>query len=645
MTQHLRERLKRQAAQNFVGRTEELAQLLHLLEVQDRPVVFVHGIGGIGKSSLLEAFARQAQAVGAVVINLDCRAIKPSIEGFLYELGAAIGSHGSDLEQITLRLSQLGERVVLTLDTYELYRMMDTWLRQVFIPALNENVHILFFGREAPVSAWYTTPGWDGMVQSIQLGPLSNIEARELLLRCGLPQMDTQQVMQASHGHPLALKLAAATIAQRPNLALKEVESLHVVTELTHLYLSDVPDSQSRVVVEAASVVRRTTHSLLSAMLPHIAPNDAYGRLQALPFVENTSGGLMIHELVQQAIAAHLRATDPARYSGYRRAAWQQLRSEFSPSSRAMIWRYNADMVYLIDNPAIHDMFFPNDVHLYTVEQATPQDWTAIREITLRHDGPETLAIIQHWWDLVPHAFSVARGRPGEVAGYSCLLVVDPKTDRRQFDDPLTRHWWQYVQHNPIPTRQLALFVLKYLSAENGDGEHPVMGPLMLDLKRTYLENPQTRLVFVVDHTTDWIPTNEQLGFRLLDWITLDGKAYYMSVNDFGPQLVPGWLAGLVDAEVGLTPPVVLNVESHELVIGDKRIGLTPLELHLLQHLIQREGKAVSRDDILNEVWGYSYEGGSNVVDRMIRSLRKKLGDQAQAIETVSGVGYKLRWR
>jgi hypothetical protein len=482
------------------------------------------------------------------------------------------------------------------------------------------------------------------MVQSIQLGPLSNLEARELLLRCGVPEMDTQLVMQFTHGHPLALKLAAATIAERPNLHLKEVESQLVVGELTQLYMSDVRDPVSRVVLEAASVVRRTTHSLLGAMLPDIAPNDAYDRLQALPFVENASDGLMIHELVQQAIVAHLRAADPARYSSYRRAAWHQLRSEFSPSSRAMIWRYNADMIYLIDNPAIHDLFFPNDAYLYAVEQATPQDWPAIREITLRHDGPETLAIIQHWWDLAPDAFSVVRGRPGDVAAYNCILVVDPSNNRLQFSDPVTRQWWQHLQANPIPKRQLAVFILKYLGAENGDGDHPVIGPIMLDIKRHYLENPQARLVFCLEHNKDWIPFNEGLGFRLLGWVTRDSKEYYMSVYDCGPQLVPGWLAGLVDAEVGLTPPVVLNVESRELVIGDKRIGLTPLELQLMQYLIQREGKAVSRDDVLNEVWGYSYDGGSNVVDRIIRSLRKKLGDQAKAIETVSGVGYKLRW-
>ena len=113
MVQRLRERLILQASRNFVGRKQEIDHLHHLLDKQKMPVIFVHGIGGIGKSSLLEAFADQAQAQGAVVIKLDCRAIKPSSEGFLQEINAAIGGDATDLEQIALRLSRLGERVIL----------------------------------------------------------------------------------------------------------------------------------------------------------------------------------------------------------------------------------------------------------------------------------------------------------------------------------------------------------------------------------------------------------------------------------------------------------------------------------------------------------------------------------------------------
>jgi len=78
-------------------------------------------------------------------------------------------------------------------------------------------------------------------------------------------------------------------------------------------------------------------------------------------------------------------------------------------------------------------------------------------------------------------------------------------------------------------------------------------------------------------------------------------------------------------------------------VLNGQIVGLTPLEFGVIHYLYQREGKAVSRGSLIENVWGYSYEGGSNVVDTVVLSLRKKLGQQASVIETVRGVGYRFR--
>ena len=67
--------------------------------------------------------------------------------------------------------------------------------------------------------------------------------------------------------------------------------------------------------------------------------------------------------------------------------------------------------------------------------------------------------------------------------------------------------------------------------------------------------------------------------------------------------------------------------------------------LRVFEHAVKRLALAapVSRADLLREVWGTSYDGGSNTVDVVIRSLRRKLGAVADRIETVRGVGYRLR--
>ncbi|MFQ5350750.1 MAG: winged helix-turn-helix domain-containing protein, partial [Thermoanaerobaculia bacterium] len=123
---------------------------------------------------------------------------------------------------------------------------------------------------------------------------------------------------------------------------------------------------------------------------------------------------------------------------------------------------------------------------------------------------------------------------------------------------------------------------------------------------------------------------------------TLDDSTYHSAVLDFGPSSVDGWLAGLVAAELGIEEGSIVDLEAHELVIDGQRIPLTPLEFGVVSLLSHNEGVAVSRIELLEKVWGYEYTGGSNVVDAVVRTLRKKLGDKAGLVETVRGVGYRL---
>ena len=178
--------LRRRAKEGFVGRRDEKVALLGTLLDSGPLVLFVHGIAGIGKSSLLEAFSEEARARGAQVVRMDCRSVEPTECGFLAELGAAIGSYAGRVEQMAERLGHLGQRVVLILDTYEVFRLMDTWLRRVFIPTLPDNVRVVLCGREAPVSAWLTSPEWEGLFRSIPMAGLGRghkqdfpIETRE----------------------------------------------------------------------------------------------------------------------------------------------------------------------------------------------------------------------------------------------------------------------------------------------------------------------------------------------------------------------------------------------------------------------------------------------------------------------------------
>lgn len=643
------DRLAERVRQDFVGRQGELAMLLAILKADGTPVTHLYGIGGIGKTSLLEAFALRAREHGTAVVQLDCRAIEPTERGFLHALGAAIGNDSSSVEEATERLEAIGDRVVLIIDHYEVFRLLDTWLRQVFVPALSEDTRVILSGREAPVTNWATTPGWQGLFHPVPLGPLDDIAVAEFLRHANIGAAAARRISDFARGHPLALTLAVTAAAERPDLDLRETAIGRVVEELAQLYRTDIRDPLTRRALDAAVVVRRTTVSLLRAMLPDAAPQDAYERLRTLPFATSSSDGLIIHDTVQETIAAALRASDPDTCRTYRRAAWAQLRSESRTAGQAEHWRYTADLLYMVEIPVVRDAFFPSDPHLLAMEPALPDDAPAIAAITIRHEGVQAARLLLDWWDTLPDAFSVARERSGEIAGYYAMFDPREIAGARLAADPLTRAWVEHLGREPLAPDQRVLFCRRWLSRDTGELPSPAQGACWLDIKRSYMVlRPHLRRIYVpVCDLSLYGPTLRQLQFRILPdaAVTLDGTTYQTAMLDLGPGSVDGWLGRLVAASLGLHEEQLLDVEARELVLDGRRVSLTRMEFAALNYLQQRPGKAVSRAALLADVWGDSYAGTSNVVDAVVRSLRKKLGEHASSLETVTGVGYRFRAR
>ncbi|MCY9667106.1 response regulator transcription factor [Paenibacillus alginolyticus] len=84
--------------------------------------------------------------------------------------------------------------------------------------------------------------------------------------------------------------------------------------------------------------------------------------------------------------------------------------------------------------------------------------------------------------------------------------------------------------------------------------------------------------------------------------------------------------------------------EKYEVVLNGDSIPLRPKEFEVLLYLVQRPGVVVTRDDLMNIVWGFDYIGGQRTVDVHVSSLRKKLemNQQSVQIDSIRGVGYKL---
>lgn len=97
------------------------------------------------------------------------------------------------------------------------------------------------------------------------------------------------------------------------------------------------------------------------------------------------------------------------------------------------------------------------------------------------------------------------------------------------------------------------------------------------------------------------------------------------------------------DGQVHAAGPIEIDLAAHKVRIAGHEIDLTLTEFKLLADLVNARGRVRSRDTLLSEVWGYNSDVMSRTVDTHVRRLREKLGDGADWLQTVRGVGYRIQ--
>ena len=133
------------------------------------------------------------------------------------------------------------------------------------------------------------------------------------------------------------------------------------------------------------------------------------------------------------------------------------------------------------------------------------------------------------------------------------------------------------------------------------------------------------------------------LGFKL-------GVDYYVS-KPFSPKELMARIGAVLKRSNSPNPNRTLDFgelsispESRTVILRGQNIALPPKEFDLLLKLAQNERIVLSREQLLETIWGYSYCGYSRTVDTHVKSLRDHLGDYRNVIQTVWGVGYKFEY-
>jgi hypothetical protein len=524
----LADRLHAARLRAFVGRERELAVFRAALAEPERPltVLYLTGPGGIGKSSLLRRFAQEAENAGREVLAIDARSAECTPEAFLAHARRAL----------------TGDRSVLLVDTFELYRPLEAWLREEFLPRLPLGAIVVFGGRRRPEPAWHNDPAWDGILEVVDVVELPHEDAVALLGSRGVPESRRHAVLDFAGGNPLVLSLAAEAAVGQASDA-RWTPSHDVVGSLVTRLVGDAPSPAHRHALDVCAQAHMTTETMLRTVLSNSDTDIGaiFAWLRGLPFMESGPHGLYPHDVVREVLEADLRWRDPARHRMARDKILTHiddrlrvLRESTDPDADSVARHLCANALYLqreeFGRPSQFEGRRTGDVY---EDAPHPWDRRALLELAAREDSAQFAEIIEYWFDRQPEAFRIVR-RSGtrEVTGLlACVQLTRPRREDLKAD-PFADEAWAHVEHN-VPPRQGEHLLLVH-SVWTEDQRDPTAHMLGAYTMARIIRDKGLAWSFVVIKDFEAFYRNpynpEQL--RRDDVVHLGGRPYWMNRTD-----------------------------------------------------------------------------------------------------------------
>jgi len=471
----LGQRLERERARRFVGRAPELELFAARLEASSRSeiardrdalfsVLWVHGPGGIGKSTLLRNLTAAARKADFTVAEIDGGRVMPTPAG------------------IRAALRQPAERRVIMFDAAERLQPADSWLREEFLPALPAETLVVIASRRPPDAAWLADPGWRDLLRVISLRNFSPDHTRVLLEVEGISTQLLDQVMALTHGHPLAVSLLIDAVRRSGPMAdvpatLQDLPD--VVTALLNRLVDQAPTGRHRAALQVSAHAAVTTEPLLRAVLPADPQeaSDLWDWLRDVTIMEDAHSGLRPHDVARDVLEAELRWRDPDTYADIHRRLRGYLVDQVKSSAGNpdALQHAAADLIFLIRDHPIGGAHWDWEALDEGLEQkpVEPEEAEVIIAMTRTTQGEQQADLAAHWLDCQPEAFRVFRDPDGEIAGYAARLALHLARPEDIAVDPGTTALWAYAQQHRTPRPGEQVLAWRFLVDRDPDERHP----------------------------------------------------------------------------------------------------------------------------------------------------------------------------
>ncbi|MET0764269.1 MAG: ATP-binding protein [Blastococcus sp.] len=536
--------LEAAGSRTFVGRDRELAAFDDAVAGRSsRRVFLVHGVGGIGKSTLLGRFRAHALAAGRPAVLIDGREVDPSPDGLRAALARALPGRLDDLVA-----------PALLVDHYEQLSATDAWVRGELLPGLPDDAVAVLAGRNAPDPAWRRLPGWRDLGAVVRLECLSEAESGEFLVRSGVPAERHAGLVPLSRGHPLALALLADAAAEDP-LPATLADAPDLVSALLEGVVSQVPGEEHAVGLATCTVAWATTEDLLADTVGNAAP-EVWDWLARQPYVAQGPRGLILHDLARDVLTAELERRSPERQRRLHRIVHDRVVAEIRAADGPERQHPAQQLLFLHrHSPLTSAIWTLRSRGSAAVVPGAPEDHPAVLALIERFLGRDNAALARGWLRDVPAGLQVVR-QSGGLSAFALGLLL-PAGSPLEREDPLVRTALEHAGRTAParPGEQIHLMRFMGGTEEFERDPYAVLVSSVTALT-TWLTRP---LAWSFASTADrgfWEPFFVYLGLSRITDVTVCGRPFPLYGMDWRRLPPDVWMDMMHDRErTGATGP------------------------------------------------------------------------------------------
>ena len=572
MSSDLANRLNAERHRRFVGRTAEIDIFRSALAADELPfnVLYVFGPGGVGKTTLLREFVNACKVAGVPASYVDARNLEPSPDAFVGSLSSALGLASKERPFEALA-DRPGRRVVL-IDTYETLAPLGGWMSETFLPQLPENLLIVLASRNPPEPGWRVDPGWQRFVRPLRLENLSREESQAYLDRRNVPPDQHGDILDFTHGHPLALSLVADVFVQRAGVRFRPAETPDVIKTLLEQFVQQVPGPAHRTALESCALVRYTTEALLAHMVTIPEVHELFEWLRGLAFIESGALGLFPHDVAREALITDLRWRNPDWYAELHHRARNYYAARLKQTHGQEQQRVLFDYVFLHrDNPTIRPFFEWQEAGVTLPEAMREGDAPALEAMVREHEGPESARLAAYWFERQPEGVVIYRDIEQRPAGFLMKVALHQIDDEDRSMDPAAKAAWRCLElHAPLRPGEKATLFRFWMARDTYQSVSAMQSLIFGNAAQHYLTTPALAFTFFL--TADphfWVPMFTYVDlFRLPEAdFEVGGRRYGAYAHDWRVTPPMAWLDLLAEREISTEPLAVSPTESTPLVV------------------------------------------------------------------------------